>query len=98
MIIKDVLQKLEQSSHPVAQALHKGDHFKVLVIAFKQGMILKDHKTNLPAILTVLTGKVVYKCGDTIQQLSQYEETAIPINEIHSVEATADSLCLLTQG
>jgi len=35
MTIKEIIQQLETADHPVAKALHKGDHFKVLVIGLK---------------------------------------------------------------
>lgn len=98
MIIKEILSQLENSDHPVAKALHKGENFKVLVIAFKKGMILKEHKANLPSKITVIEGNVVYKEGDAVVHLSKYDETPIPVHILHSVEAMADSICVLTQG
>lgn len=98
MIIKEILEQLKTSEKPVAKAIHKGTNFHVLIIGFKKGMILKEHKTNLPAKLTVLTGSVIYKQDSTIKTLLQYNETEIPIGIIHSVECIDDSLCLLIQG
>lgn len=98
MLIKDILTELETSSHPVAKALHKGEHFKVLVIGFKEGMILKEHKAHLPSKLTVMDGSVEYRQGENIVVLSKYDSFDIPVDEVHSVWAMEDSLCLLTQG
>jgi quercetin dioxygenase-like cupin family protein len=98
MIIKEILHQLETAQNPVAKAIHKGEHFKVLAIGFKKGMHLKAHKTNLAAKLTVLSGAVIYKQGDLIKTLLQFDETDIPIGIIHEVECTKDALCLLTQG
>lgn len=98
MIIKEILRQLETAVHPVAKALHIGDHFKVLTIGFKKGMILKEHQAHLPSKLFVLNGEVIYKEGDVTTTLSAYDEMAIPVQVLHSVEALADSLCLLTQG
>jgi quercetin dioxygenase-like cupin family protein len=98
MTIKDTLKRLETSKHPVANALHKGDHFKVLVIAFKKGMILNDHKAHMPSKLTVIEGSVIYNEGGQFVELKKFDETDIPVEITHSVEAKEDSLCLLTQG
>jgi len=98
MTIKDVLQQLDTSTHPVAKALHKGEHFKVLVLGFKKGMVLKEHKTSLPAKLTVFSGKVVYVEMGSSKKLHPYDETDIPVGVIHSVECLEDAICLLTQG
>ena len=98
MILQQILTEIETSKHPVAKALHKGDHFKVLAIGFKKGMVLKEHQAHLPTRLFVLSGQIIYKQNEVCTSLSTYEEIEIPINVLHSVEATEDSLCLLTQG
>jgi len=96
--IKKILKELETSHHPVAKALHKGDNFKVLVIGFRSGMKLKDHQAPMPSKLTVISGKVIYKKHEKETELQKFDEVEIPVNIIHSVEATKDSICLLTQG
>jgi quercetin dioxygenase-like cupin family protein len=98
MIIKDIIQEVENASHPVARAVRNGENFKVLAIAFKSGMKLKDHKTKLPASITVIYGKVVYMQAEFTRELNQYDCFEIPVNEIHSVSALTDSLCFLIQG
>jgi len=98
MVLKDIMAALEKAAHPVAKALHKGEHFKVLAIGFKKGMILKEHQAHLPTRLFVLYGQIIYRENEVSTTLSTYEETEIPINILHSVEAVEDSLCLLTQG
>lgn len=98
MTIKDIFLQLETSIHPVAKVLHKGQHCKVLVIGFKKGMTLKEHLTKTTTKLTVLSGDVIYREGEKQVLLVHYEEVDIPIDQLHSVEALTDSLCLLTQG
>lgn len=98
MNIKHIKPKLETAQHPVAECIHKGLDFKVLVIGFKKGMILKAHKTQMDAKLTVLEGAVNYVENDQIRSLAQYDQLDIPVGILHSVEATQDSMCLLSQG
>jgi quercetin dioxygenase-like cupin family protein len=98
MTIKEVLKQLETANHPVAKPLHKGDNFKVLVIGFKSGMKLNDHQAYIPSKLTLISGKVIYKQHEKETELQKFDEVEIPVNTIHSVEATEDSICLLTQG
>lgn len=98
MVIKEALTEVELKSYPVARILHKGDMFKVMVIAFKKGMILREHKTHLPATITVLEGKVNYRKDDSFVMIEEYDDFQIPINETHSIEALEDSICLLVQG
>ena len=98
MTIKEVKEQLKGSNHPVAKSLHHGDNFKFLIVGFNKGMILKEHKAHITSKLTVLEGAVIYKEESRIVELSQYDEVEIPIEVTHSVEATQDSLCILTQG
>jgi|AntDryMetagUQ255_1029468.scaffolds.fasta_scaffold03289_2 quercetin dioxygenase-like cupin family protein len=98
MTIKEIIQQLETADHPVAKALHKGDHFKVLVIGFKSGMKLKEHEAHLPSKLTVISGQVIYRESTREVKLNIFDEVEIAVNIRHSVEATEDSICLLTQG
>lgn len=98
MIIKEVKEKLESSNHPIAKSLHQGKGFKVLVIGFKKGMVLKVHKAPLRSKLTVLEGNIVYNEETRTVELNRYDEVDIPVDILHSVEALKDSLCILTQG
>lgn len=98
MTIKQILKDLESAKRPVAKVLQSGTNFKVISIGFTKNMVLEDHKTDIPAKLIVLEGKVVYKEGEKMVMLSQYEETPIPASVIHSVTALEDSLCLVIKG
>lgn len=98
MTIKQILKDLESAKRPVAKILQSGTNFKVIAIGFIKNMILDDHKTDIPAKLIVLEGKVVYKEGEKMVMLSQYEETPIPTGVMHSVTALEDSLCLVIKG
>ena len=61
-------------------------------------MVLKEHKANVPTKLIVLEGSVNYKSERTEIKLGKYDEFEIPINELHAVNALADSVCMLIQG
>ncbi|MDO8317481.1 MAG: hypothetical protein Q7T12_08160 [Flavobacterium sp.] len=97
-MFKDILQKLENAVNPVAQVVQNTSCSKVLVIAFKKGMILKEHKTDVPAKLLVIKGSVIYKEENQQNELFLYDEQEIPVAVLHSVEALEDSLCLLFKG
>lgn len=98
MIIKEILSELETKDHPVAKALYKKDGFKVLMLAFKKGMILKEHKAHVPTKLVVLEGSVKYISESTEIELGKYDEFDIPVNDLHAVSALENSLCMLLQG
>lgn len=98
MTIKEIKEELKVSNHPIAKSLHHGTGFKVLILGFTKGMILKEHKAHIQSKLTVLEGIVIYKEDNRVIELMQYDEVEIPIEITHSVEAIEDSLCILSQG
>lgn len=98
MMFSELLQKLETAENPVAEIIQKTDCCKVLVIGFKKGMILKEHKTDIPARLLVIKGSVIYKEKNHQEALSLYDMENIQPDILHSVEAKEDSLCLLFKG
>lgn len=97
-ILKSLLQELQTATKPVVKPLRAGKDFRVLAIGFNTGAVLAEHTTTRPTRLFVIKGSVVYREGDKSHLLNVYEDYEIPVNVRHSVEATADSLCLLTQG
>lgn len=97
-IIQEIQEKLMSSTKPVARLYYKSESSKTMFIGFNSGMTLDQHKTNLPARLMVLTGKVTYKQGDDATILHQYESKDIPSDILHEVYADENSLCMLIQG
>lgn len=98
MVIKSALQELENATHPIVKIIHSDAHCKTLVLAFKKGMVLKEHKTNVPTTLLVMDGEIEYRIGEEKITLKKYNQTGIPIGLLHAVEAKEDSVCLLIQG
>ncbi len=98
MIIQEIKKLLETSANSVARIMYNKDHFRVLCIGFKKGMILKDHKTPYDSKLLVIDGNVLYNQQQLEHHLSLYDEIIIPTNEIHNVVALEDSICLLIQS
>lgn len=98
MVIKAALEELENSKHPIAKIMHTNGDCKTLVIVFKKGMMLKEHKTNTPATLVVIEGEVEYRTVKESVTLKKYNQTGITVGLLHEVEAKADSICLLIKG
>jgi quercetin dioxygenase-like cupin family protein len=98
MIIKNAIADLESAKNPVSKILHTGTNFKVVVLTFKAGMTIKEHKSNVPATLVIVSGKVNYRNSDTTVTLEKYDNLSIPIDELHAVTALEDAVCLLIRG
>lgn len=98
MVIEAALNELEHATHPVAKVVHNDANCKTLVLAFKKGMKLKEHKTDKPTTLLVLEGEIIYSAGGEEVFLKKFNQIGIPVGLLHAVEAIEDSVCLLIQG
>lgn len=98
MILKEIVQELEHAKDPVYKMLRKGESSHILAIGFKKGMLLKKHKSDIPARIVVIKGRVVYNSEHEATPLGLYEEYEIPVGEFHWVEANQDSMILVLKG
>lgn len=98
MILKDVLAQTENAEKPVVKRLQEGKDFHVLAIGLKETVVLKEHKTDVPAKLVLIKGQVVFKTAEAEVTLGLYDEHVINVGELHSVEALKDSLFLVIKG
>lgn len=96
--INDILNQLPSSVKPITKVLKKGNDSKTIVLGLKEGITLKEHKTNTPTTLLVIMGNVVYKEKYREINLKKFESLEIPTDVIHSVDSLEDSICLLIQG
>lgn len=97
-ILSDVHVQFERSAKPVALPYHKSESFNCIVLGFKAGMILNDHKSRQPAKLLILKGEVLYISGSESVQLQAYDFIEIAVDVVHRVTALSDAICILTQG
>lgn len=95
MTIQSILEKLPDSEKPIVQILHKHNDAKVLAIAFKRGMVLKEHKAQVDGKLLCIAGKVVYIEGNNRFEINKFQEKEITAFIPHSVEAIDDSICII---
>ncbi len=98
MVIQEVVATLTDAVSPVIKVLVKGGVAKVIVLGFKKGMVLKEHKTSVSTRLVVIDGQISYSSAKGMVTMNKFDELDIPVNEPHSVEALADSICFLIQG
>lgn len=98
MTLLEIQSRIGTADAPIIKMIHKGEGFKALGLGFAKGVVLREHKSPLPAKLTVLEGSVRYRDPQTDIVLEKFHEHEIPVNAPHSVEGLEASLCLLTQG
>ncbi|HET8753130.1 MAG TPA: hypothetical protein VFM59_02135 [Salinimicrobium sp.] len=98
MVLKSIEKELETAVNPVGKLLHQGNNYRVMALGFKENMVLKEHKSDVPTKLLVIKGEVVYNNATSATTLGLYDEFEIPVEEYHWVEAKKDSLFLLFKG
>ena len=97
-VIKNIKEELLTKAGPVVKQLHSNESFKAILIGFNKETTLKEHKAFWPSKLTILEGNVNFVQEGISTQLGQYDTQDIEVGVLHHIEATADSLCLLTQS
>ena len=98
MIIHNAIADLASAQNPIMRILHEGANSKALVLTFRTGMTIKEHKSNVPATLIVVSGKINYHTSKTTITLEMYDNLSIIPEELHAVTALEDSVCLLIKG
>ena len=98
MILKEIIAEIENTDKPVVKRLQEGKDFHVLAIGLKNEVLLKKHKTDIPAKIVVIKGQVIFKTGNVMVTLGLYDERIINVGEFHSVKALEDSLFLVIKG
>lgn len=97
MTIKRVLLELKLAVQNTDSVLINREDFKVLV-KFKKQLLKKVGNSIKTLLQIVLSRKIIYKEILKEKLLTEFENTEIAVNQIHSVEAIEDSLCLLIHG
>ncbi|MEX0996948.1 MAG: cupin domain-containing protein [Flavobacteriaceae bacterium] len=86
------LKDLHTEDNPVqTKLLFQAEEGKVVSLQIAAGEQLKEHVSNVPAILICVSGKAIYKqaSGDVILEAGDY--VMIPKNVKHEVNAITDS-------
>lgn len=94
-MLKELMTEVNTKTSPAVKLLHKNNYTKVLAIAFKENMLLKEHKSPGLAHLVVMQGKVEYRSKNEAVILDCYDEMNIPGEDLHSVLALEDALIIL---
>lgn len=95
MLVKEILSELETATKPVVRKFQQEEGSHVLAIGLNKNVVLKEHKSDIPARILVNKGSVTYIAGDNRTRLDLFDEHVIPIGEYHSVEPQEDSVFLV---
>lgn len=95
MLLKEILAELSTSTKPIVKRIDQKGGSHVLAIGLGKDVILKEHKSDIPAKILVMKGAITYIAGDKRTELGVFDEHVIPIGEYHSVEPQEDSIFLV---
>ncbi|HRG33718.1 MAG: hypothetical protein JNK69_00490 [Saprospiraceae bacterium] len=97
--LDSILEELNHATNPIAKVILQGKACKVLVLAMKKGMKLKEHTAKMPSDLLILYGSVQYMANDEIIKLKTLEHVSIPVGLKHELYAAeSDCVCILSQS
>ncbi|HIP19141.1 MAG TPA: cupin [Sulfurovum sp.] len=72
------------------------DFGKEIRIAFKEGQIMKEHKTKFPIAVMTLRGSVEFGVGEETFTLNEGDVITLEGNVMHELKATKESVVRLS--
>jgi len=69
---------------------------KEIRIAFKEGQVMKEHKTKFPITVSTLKGSIEFGVGEKMFVLNEGDVIALEGNVMHELKATAESVVRLS--
>jgi quercetin dioxygenase-like cupin family protein len=72
------------------------DFGKEIRIAFKEGQVMKEHKTKFPITVMTLRGSIEFGVGEEMFVLNEGDVIALEGNVMHELKATAESVVRLS--
>ena len=80
----------------VITPLLNSDFGKEIRIAFKEGQVMKEHKTKFPITVMILRGSIEFGLGDKKYILNEGEVIALEGNVMHELKALNESVVRLS--
>ncbi len=81
---------------PSVNVLLETDNSKEIRIAFKEGQIMKEHKTPFPIIVEIFEGEIEFGVEGTIHKLLMGDIVALEGGVPHDLKARSDSIVRLS--
>jgi quercetin dioxygenase-like cupin family protein len=80
----------------VITAMIESDFGKEIRIAFKEGQVMKEHKTKFPITVMTLRGSIEFGVGKESVVLNVGDVIALKGNVLHELKATEESVVRLS--
>jgi quercetin dioxygenase-like cupin family protein len=97
MQLASFLNDLEFSDeHVVINPLIDNDFTKEIRIAFKEGQVMKEHKTKFPITVMTVIGSIDFTVGEKIVTLNKGDVISLDGNVMHELKASEKSVVRLS--
>ena len=97
MQLASFLNDLEFSDeHVVINPLLESDFGKEIRIAFKEGQMMKEHKTKFPITVMTVIGSIEFSVGEKMVILNKGDVISLDGNVLHELRATEKSVVRLS--
>jgi quercetin dioxygenase-like cupin family protein len=97
MQLASFLNDLEFSDeHVLISPLIDNDFTKEIRIAFKEGQVMKEHKTKFPITVMTVIGSIEFLVGEKLHVLNKGDVISLGGNVMHELKATEKSVVRLS--
>ena len=97
MQLASFLNDLEFSDeHVVINSLIDSDFGKEIRISFKEGQLMKEHKTKYPITVMTVIGSIEFTVGEKTVTLNKGDVISLEGNIMHELKATEKSVVRLS--
>ena len=74
----------------------ESDASKEIRIVFKEGQIMKDHKTSFPITVEIFDGEIDFGVGEMVYTLVKGDIVSLEASIVHNLKANKDSIVRLS--
>lgn len=93
----DLLNNIEYNEkRPAIQVMLDTDAGKEIRIVFKEGQIMKEHKTPFPIVVQIVEGSIDFGVEGQVHHLKKGGLIALEGNVPHDLKANSDSIVRLS--
>lgn len=82
---------MKKHTKPTLSIIFKNHNLKVIALNGHKGDVLPNHKIDIPAILSVRSGKILYQEANNQTFINEGEYHLIPKDTVHNLSFDAES-------
>ena len=92
----NILHNLEYGDKVQITPLFETQSSKEIRVVFKEGQVMKDHKTSFPISVEIFEGEIDFGVGEVLYTLIKGDIVSLDASVVHNLKANKDSIVRLT--